>query len=79
MSVKPKVGIFFLTAGWFREIGLQDNSSELSNEIEEVADDIVKKINEFADTVYSGIIFSEESARNASVSIKKEDIDLAII
>lgn len=79
MDIKPKVGVFLFTAGWFREVGLQGKSSNLSDEVDEIASTININLSEFAQTSFKGVIFSEESARNAALEAKVFGIDTMIV
>ncbi len=68
-----------MTGGWLREVGLQSSEAELSNEFDIIADHINKKISEFADTSFSGVIYSEETAKRAALNAKEFGVELLII
>ena len=79
MVIKPKFGILFFTSGWFREVGLQTSSSNITEEVDKIGDEIVKSFSQFMEPVYSGVIFSEAEARDAAREIKAADVDGIII
>ena len=79
MVIKPKFGILFFTSGWFREVGLQTSSSNITEEVDKIGDEIVTNFSQFMEPVYSGVIFSEAEARDAAREIKAADVDGIII
>ena len=79
MNIKPKIGILFLTSGWFRKVGLQTYESNLTEEIERAAKETVERLSRFIDPVFSGIIFSEEEARKSAQEINSAKVDGLLI
>ena len=65
-AIKPSMGILFMTSGWFRDVGLQDPSSSVTDEVERMGKEIVEKLSSFLEPVYSGILFSEKEAARAA-------------
>lgn len=79
VSIKPKVGVFLITATWFRKVGMQRSVSELTNEIDEIAQSIVKDLSEFSIPMFDGVISSIEVAEKAASKAATEDIDALLI
>lgn len=79
VNLKPKVGILFVTSGWFRQVGLQKGSSSITKEVEKIAKEIVTEISQFAEIIYRGVIFSEYDSENFAKEIKANNIDCIII
>lgn len=77
--LKPRVGILFFTSGWFREVGLQKNSSPITEEVEEIAKEIVGKISQFSEPIYRGVISSESDSKKVAEEIKVSDVDCLIL
>lgn len=75
----PKVGILFVTSGWFRQVGLQDASSDLSREVEIIGDEVVNRLSAFTEPVYKGVLFSEKSAEQAAEEILKQNVQVLIV
>jgi hypothetical protein len=71
MEYKHKIGVLFITSGWFRNVGLHSDESSLSDEVEKIGSEIVSQLSEFIDPVYSGVLFSEANARQAAKAIKE--------
>ena len=78
-AIKPSMGILFMTSGWFRDVGLQDPSSSVTDEVERMGKEIVEKLSSFLEPVYSGILFSEKEAARAGRYIRSHDVDGLII
>jgi L-fucose isomerase-like protein len=76
---RPKIGVLFLTSGWFRDVGLQTEESGLSRKLDGIAREIVKRISAFAETVFSGVVFSVEEARKAAANIREGRVDGMIV
>ena len=74
MHLKPKIGLIFITSGWFRDVGLQTASSSVTDEVNSLAEEIVKNLSRFIDPVYHGVLFSEEQARQAADEITQADV-----
>ena len=79
ISDKPKIGILFVTSNWFRQVGIQDYEGKLSRDIEEIGHWIVSRLTDFLIPVYSGVLFSEESALKAAIEIKAQDVKALIV
>jgi L-arabinose isomerase len=73
--LKAKIGILFVTSGWFREVGLQDPSGDTSARVEEVARSTVDRLADFMEPVYPGLLYSVEEARQAASDIRQADVD----
>jgi L-fucose isomerase-like protein len=71
---RPRVGILFVTSGWFREVGLQDPSGETTARVEELARETVDRLSAFLEPVYPGILFSVEQARKAGRLLRAEGV-----
>jgi L-arabinose isomerase len=76
---KPKIGLLFLTSGWFRDVGLQGESSVLTEAIETTAAEVIGRLSEFLEPVYSGILFSEAQAGVSARRIAAEGVDGLLI
>ncbi|UCF97074.1 MAG: hypothetical protein JSV89_18155 [Spirochaetaceae bacterium] len=72
---KAKIGILFVTSGWFREVGLQDPSGDTSAQVEAVASKTVGRLKEILQPVYPGVLYSVEEARQAAAQIRQADVD----
>jgi L-fucose isomerase-like protein len=72
---KPRVGILFVTSGWFREVGLQDPGGETTARVEALARDTVKRLSEYLEPVYPGVLFSVEQARKAGRLLRSEAVE----
>ena len=79
MGVKPKMGILFFTSGWFRDVGLQTSSSNLTGEVERIAGEIIENMAKFLEPVYSGVIFSEADSSRAASEIRAAGVDGVIV
>jgi L-arabinose isomerase len=79
LDLKPKIGVFLMTGGWFREVGLQPSASNLSGDIEQIASSILKELSKFAECSFSGIVYSEESAKNAAKKAKSIEPDAILV
>ena len=77
--IKSKIGILFITSGWFREVGLQTSASPLSNEVQKIADEIIRNLLAFCEPIYNGIIYSIEDAEIAAQKINQAEVDGLII
>ena len=78
-KLKPKIGMLFLTSGWFREVGLQTSASQLTDDVQKIADEIIDNMSAFCDPIYSGIIYSTEDAEFAAQKINQAGVDGLII
>jgi L-arabinose isomerase len=75
MEYKPKIGVLFITSGWFRNVGLQSDESSFSDEVEKIGKEIVSQLSEFIDPVYSGVLFSEINAAESARKFKEEGVE----
>jgi L-arabinose isomerase len=73
--LRPRVGILFVTSGWFREVGLQDPSGDTTARVEELARRTVDRLSELMDPVYPGVLFSVEEARRAGRHLRSEGVE----
>jgi L-arabinose isomerase len=73
--LKPKIGILFVTSGWFREVGLQDPSGDTSARVEEVARRTIDRLTDFLQPVYPGLLYSVAEARRAAADIRSAGVD----
>jgi L-fucose isomerase-like protein len=71
---KPSIGILFVTSGWFREVGLQNPSGDISDRIEETARRVLQRLRGFLQPVYPGVLHSVQQARRAAERIRKADV-----
>jgi len=79
MAVKPKIGILFITSGWFRDVGLQTSSSSVTGEVDEIAEEIVERLSQFLEPVGKKVLFSEAEAKKAAEEIRNADVDGLLI
>ncbi len=73
--VRPRLGLLFFTSGWFREVGLQDPTSDTTARVEAVARRVAAELDPYCQPVFSGVLFSEEEARQAARRLAGEDLD----
>ncbi|MBC8181791.1 hypothetical protein H8E88_11790 [candidate division KSB1 bacterium] len=78
-KLKPKIGILFITSGWFREVGLQTSASPLSDEVQKIASEIIGNLPAFCEPIYNGVIYSTEDAEIAAQKINQANVDGLII
>ncbi len=79
MTVKPKIGILFITSRWFRDVGLQAPSSHLTEEVDGIAKKIVQRLSRFLVPVCKGVLSSEDEAKNAAGEIRTANVDGIIV
>lgn len=79
MSGKPEIGILFFTSGWFRDVGLQESGSPLTEEINLIAKEIIERLSRFIEPVYEGILFTEQEAEAAADRISASRVDGVIV
>lgn len=75
MGDKPKLGVVFVTSGWFRDVGLQDSGSDTTAEVDRNADRIVDKLKDIVEPVFPGVLYSVEDAQAAGKTIKTAGVD----
>ncbi len=74
MFLKPKIGILFLTSGWFRDVGVQSSSSALTDEVQKIAEKIIKKFSSFCEPIFNGVICSTKDAEIAAQKINQAEV-----
>ena len=79
MTRQPKIGILFITSGWFRDVGLQGESMPFTEEVEAIGREIVARISAFAEPVYHGVIYSTKEAEAAARKINAAEVDGLLI
>ena len=72
---RPRLGVLLVTSGWFRDVGLQGAGSDTTRDVAQAGAGVVKRLEEFADPVYDGVLFSAADARKAAGRIREEDVD----
>lgn len=76
---KPKTGIIFITSNWFRQVGLQDDESDLSGEVERIGRDIVERLEPFCEPVYPGVIYDPRDGEKAARKIRESGAEILLI
>jgi L-fucose isomerase-like protein len=71
----PRIGILFVTSGWFREVGLQDESGDTTAQVEETAATILRKLSGFLEPVYPGVVYSVDEAERAAAEFRRAGVD----
>jgi len=79
MKNKPKIGVLFMTSGWFREVGLQTPSADVTKEVDDIAEEITGRLSTFCETVCDGVLYSEEMAARSAERICRENVDGLLI
>jgi len=79
MKQKPKIGVLFLTSGWFRDVGLQNPASDVTAEVEKIGSRILERLAAFVEPVYSGILCTEKEAEKAARDITAGNVQGLII
>jgi len=79
MQNKPRIGVLFVTSKWFRDVGLQTATSPVTDEINEIGQEIIKRFSEFMEPVYNGVIFSEQEAEKSAQYIIEAQVDGLIV
>lgn len=74
-GARPRLGVLLVTSGWFREVGLQGAGSDTTQEVSRAGTAVVKRLEEFADPVYDGVLFSTADAEKAARRILAEGVD----
>ena len=72
---KPRIGILFVTSGWFREVGLQDPSGDTTAQVEAFADKTIGRLRDFLEPVYPGVLYSVPEARGAAGSLREAGVE----
>jgi L-fucose isomerase-like protein len=79
MQDKPKIGVLFITSGWFRDVGLQTSSADVTKEIDAIAEEIARRLSTFCEVVWDGVLYSEERAARAADRIRRANVDGLLI
>jgi L-fucose isomerase-like protein len=73
--VRPRLGVMFFSSGWFREVGLQDPSSDTTARVEAVARRVAADLSAYCEPVPTGVLFSAEEARAAARRLSAQELD----
>jgi L-arabinose isomerase len=74
-EARPRLGVLLVTSGWFREVGLQGAGSDTTRDVARAGAAVVKRLEEFADPIYDGVLFSTADAEKAARRILAEGVD----
>ena len=75
MTTKTKIGVLLVTSGWFRDVGLQSADGKTTDQVNDFAEQIIRKLKAFLEPVFSGVLYSVEEAREAGRRIKSSAVD----
>ena len=78
MEYKPKIGVLFITSGWFRDVGLQSHESSFSDEIEKIGKEIVSQLSDFMIRFIQEFYFQKNPPFGCQ-KINEEEVDGLII
>ncbi len=73
--VRPRLGVLFFSSGWFREVGLQDPSSDTTARVEAVARRVASDLSAYCEPVASPVLFSADEARAAARRLAAQELD----
>jgi L-fucose isomerase-like protein len=73
--VRPRLGVMFFSSGWFREVGLQDPSSDATARVEAVARRVAADLSAYCEPVPTAVLFSAEEARAAARRLATQELD----
>ncbi len=73
--LRPRIGVLLVTSGWFREVGLQRAGSDTTREVAGAAAALVRRLEECADVVCDGVLFSTADAQKAGQRIADARVD----
>ena len=76
---KPKLALAFFTSGWFRDVGLQNESSDVTALVNETAIQLRNRLAEVVDPVFSGVLYSESEAIAAAKQVRESDVDAVLL
>ncbi len=79
MKNQPKIGVLFMTSGWFRDVGLQTSSADVTKEVDAIAEEITERLSAFSEVVSDGVLYSEEMAARSAERMRCEDVDGLLI
>ena len=71
----PRLGVLFVTSGWFRDVGLQGGNSDTTAEVARSAARAVDRLKRFVDPVFDGVLFSASAARTAALAMRDAGVD----
>jgi L-arabinose isomerase len=74
-GARPRLGVLLVTSGWFREVGLQGAGSDTTREVARAGAAVVQRLEEFADPIYDGVLFSTADAEKAARRILAAGVD----
>jgi L-fucose isomerase-like protein len=74
-ALRPRLGVLFFTSGWFREVGLQDPSSDTTAQVAAAARRAAADLEAFCEPVFSGVLFSADEARAEARRLAAENVD----
>lgn len=79
-SSKPKLGLLFLTAGWFIDIGAsQGTFSELPRRLRENAEAVERALGEAIEVVSSGVLAERAGVAEAMARFHREGVDAVVV
>ncbi len=73
--VRPRLGVLFFSSGWFREVGLQDPSSDTTARVEAMARRVAADLSAYCEPVASPVLFSADQARAAARRLAAQELD----
>jgi L-arabinose isomerase len=73
--IRPRLGVLYVTSGWFRDVGLQTAEGDTSSAVERTAAAVTERLHAFCDTVASGVLFSAAEAEKAARQIRDAGVD----
>ena len=76
---KAKLGVVYVTSGWFRDVGLQDAESDTTARVGRIADEITENLRSICIPVPTNVIFSEEAAETQIESLLTHEIDAILL
>ncbi|MGA2379034.1 MAG: hypothetical protein ABSG85_06960 [Spirochaetia bacterium] len=74
-GARPRLGVLLVTSGWFRDVGLQGSGSDTTREVARAGAAVVERLEEFADPIYDGVLFSTDDAEKAARRILAAGVD----
>jgi len=79
MDNDSKIGIVYFTSEWFRDVGIQDDSSKINIEVQNIADTITSYLSKKIDIVPRGVVYTVKDAKRVGDDLYKENIKALII
>lgn len=76
---KPKIAVFMVTSGWFREVGLQSGESDLTATVENRSREVMRRLDEIVDAEYAGVLYSVARAKEAGIAASAADVDGVLV